>query len=100
MLLPRLIDRVLARWRAASRTTTATTPHTVERAKAERTERRAQWAYEDESIRQHGSHGIEESRPHRINRVNARTAAVTRETPTDQERADEAEIERELRPSR
>ena len=100
MPLPRLIERLLAEWRLALRRTAASTRHTDERGDAERAERRARSAYQDESIRQHGSRDIqEESRAGRINRLNDRAAELKRDSLTDQARADDAEIERELRPS-
>jgi hypothetical protein len=94
------IVRLLADWRASIRRTGDTQPWTVERDRAERVQTRAQWAYEDESLRQHAAHGLPESAARRMNRLDRRSAAMQSEHRRARDRvagmADAAEISREL----
>lgn len=96
----RRIVALLAEWRAAIAHTATTKAHTVARSRADRDERRARWAHEDESRREDEADGREETLTSRINRLDARSAELRDEGAELKDRADrqadETEIRREL----
>jgi hypothetical protein len=95
-----LLVRLLGDWRSAVRSTVRTRAGTTERNDAERTERRARWAYEDESRNQDADVGIYESPTATINRLDSRNATLRRDLADIDGRsarlADEREIRHEL----
>ena len=92
--------RRLADWRAALAALATTTSGSIAREDAERTERRARWAYEDKSVAQHDQHGRPETLGQRVEWVARRSHGLRQDAADGRSRstrmADEAEFEREL----
>ena len=99
----RVLAKLLAAWRRARRRTSGTVAGTAERRAAERSERIARWAYEDESLRRHAAHGLAESLRRRIRRVGNRSRQVVRASTEARDATaaaqDDIEIRRELEES-
>ncbi len=97
----RRIVALLAEWRAAIAHTATTKAHTVARSRADRDERRARWAHEDETRREDEADGRPETLTGTINRLDARSAELRNEAvelkDRHDRRADETEIRRELK---
>jgi hypothetical protein len=82
------------------RLTAETRTGSIARTDAQRDERRARWAYEDESWAQHDQHGLAETHQHRLQRASRRLDVLRRDAVDRGDRparmADEAEFTREL----
>ena len=98
----RRIAALLADWRSKVARTNSTRAGSVERSDADRTERRARWAYEDESLRQHDAHGMLEPMTRKAGRIIGRGDELREDSAEHKGRAsrlsDEEEFDRELGP--
>jgi hypothetical protein len=86
------IADLLQAWRNAITRTGTTAPDSPARFDADADERRAQWAYEDESIAQQTAYGSPETTRHMLNRLTERSDEMQRETG---EQAEQTPVDRD-----